>query len=101
MNLARLPDRMLRFVDVVNSGETESFLAFFPGDGVVEDSGGAGGSCPGRSKKIASPAYGVPILPQKAQPGQHCQPSSAHRNHQTESGSAGGKRTSNAGFSIE
>jgi len=39
MSHARLLDRLRRFVDLVNSGDTESFLAFFPDDGVVEDSG--------------------------------------------------------------
>lgn len=39
MSHARLPDRIRRFVEVVNSGDTESLLAFFPDDGVVEDSG--------------------------------------------------------------
>ena len=28
MSYARLPDRLRRFVEVVNSGDTESFLAF-------------------------------------------------------------------------
>ncbi|MFC3108974.1 nuclear transport factor 2 family protein [Undibacterium arcticum] len=34
-----LPDPISRFVDAVNRGDTKSFLAFFPQDGVLDDSG--------------------------------------------------------------
>jgi hypothetical protein len=39
MSASELPDPISRFVEVVNQGNTESFLDFFPTDGVVEDSG--------------------------------------------------------------
>jgi hypothetical protein len=39
MSASELPDPISRFVEVVNQGDTESFLDFFPTDGLVEDSG--------------------------------------------------------------
>jgi hypothetical protein len=39
MNVPELPDPIGRFVEAVNRGDTESFLGFFPSDGLVDDSG--------------------------------------------------------------
>jgi hypothetical protein len=39
MSAVELPDPIDRFVDAVNRGDNEAFLAFFPKDGVVVDSG--------------------------------------------------------------
>jgi hypothetical protein len=39
MRMSELPDPIDRFVDVVNKGDTKSFLDFFIEEGVVNDSG--------------------------------------------------------------
>jgi ketosteroid isomerase-like protein len=39
MSVSELPDPIGSFVEAVNRGDTESFLDFFPSDGVVNDSG--------------------------------------------------------------
>ncbi|MDQ3969783.1 MAG: nuclear transport factor 2 family protein [Thermoproteota archaeon] len=39
MSALALPDPINRFVEAVNRGDNESFLDFFPRDGLVEDSG--------------------------------------------------------------
>ena len=39
MSTRALPDPIGRFVEAVNRGDTQAFIAFFPKDGVVDDSG--------------------------------------------------------------
>jgi hypothetical protein len=38
MSVSELPDSISHFVEVVNRGNTESFLNFFPSNGMIEDS---------------------------------------------------------------
>lgn len=41
MSSSTLPPPVDRFVQAVNQGDSQTFLSFFPKDGVVIDSGGA------------------------------------------------------------
>jgi hypothetical protein len=39
MKISKLPDSINQFVEVINRGDTESFLNFFTSEGVMNDSG--------------------------------------------------------------
>jgi hypothetical protein len=37
MSISELPDPINHFIEVINQGDTESFLDFFTSDGIVDD----------------------------------------------------------------